>query len=188
MTPDPIGGDTRDPQTLNKYAYVRNNPSNLIDPSGMYECGDNVDGQEQCSSQHDRDFEEARTNATRSSDPSVVLAASAYGGRNEDNGVTVSFDSSKGFDGQGSTVPISTSIGGQITHVEIQTTLSTSLKGDALERRVVHEGSHIEDMMGFLTLFRPGTLVGFQPDTTHSGVESIFYGHFVDGQARLIVP
>src|SRR5258708_21680459 len=28
MTPDPLGGEKIDPQTLNKYSYVRNNPIN----------------------------------------------------------------------------------------------------------------------------------------------------------------
>jgi hypothetical protein len=30
-----MDGDITDPQTLNKYAYVRNNPVNLVDPSGL---------------------------------------------------------------------------------------------------------------------------------------------------------
>ncbi len=35
MSADPSGGDLSDPQTLNKYAYTRNNPINMIDPTGM---------------------------------------------------------------------------------------------------------------------------------------------------------
>jgi RHS repeat-associated protein len=34
-SPDPLGGHTEDPQTLNRYTYVRNDPGVLTDPSGL---------------------------------------------------------------------------------------------------------------------------------------------------------
>ncbi len=36
ISPDSVLGVLGDPQTLNPYVYVRNNPVNLIDPSGLY--------------------------------------------------------------------------------------------------------------------------------------------------------
>jgi RHS repeat-associated protein len=47
--PDPSGIASvhlSDPQTWNRYAYVRNNPLTLIDPNGLEDCGggDNTDG------------------------------------------------------------------------------------------------------------------------------------------------
>jgi RHS repeat-associated protein len=35
VTPDPTGGHLEDPQTLNKYAYVRNNSLSLTDSTGL---------------------------------------------------------------------------------------------------------------------------------------------------------
>ena len=39
LSPDQLDGDISDPQTLNRYAYVRDNPVNLTDPSGQFLCG-----------------------------------------------------------------------------------------------------------------------------------------------------
>lgn len=45
MSGDPLGGYITDPQTLNKYSYVGNNPINMVDPSGMDgECSYVIDG------------------------------------------------------------------------------------------------------------------------------------------------
>ena len=35
LSPDPLGGDVTNPQSLNRYAYVTNNPTNFIDPLGL---------------------------------------------------------------------------------------------------------------------------------------------------------
>ena len=37
LTPDPVAGDILNPQSLNRYAYVLNNPTNFIDPLGLLE-------------------------------------------------------------------------------------------------------------------------------------------------------
>jgi RHS repeat-associated protein len=37
-SPDPVPGDPSNPQSWNRYAYVLNNPTNLIDPLGLDPC------------------------------------------------------------------------------------------------------------------------------------------------------
>ena len=37
LSKDPKAGQVCNPQTLNRYAYVRNSPANLIDPRGQTE-------------------------------------------------------------------------------------------------------------------------------------------------------
>ncbi|MFB3922567.1 MAG: RHS repeat domain-containing protein [Terriglobia bacterium] len=36
LSPDPLAGDILNPQSLNRYAYALNNPTNLIDPLGLF--------------------------------------------------------------------------------------------------------------------------------------------------------
>src|SRR5205807_253855 len=52
LTPDPGGKNVvhlDDPQTWNMYAYVRNNPTTLTDPTGLRVWGDRCDtGDEKC--------------------------------------------------------------------------------------------------------------------------------------------
>ena len=35
LSPDPLGGDASNPQSLNRYAYVMNNPTSAVDPLGL---------------------------------------------------------------------------------------------------------------------------------------------------------
>jgi RHS repeat-associated protein len=51
LSPDPLGGHLEDPQTLNKYAYVRNNPTSLTDPTGLdfyQQCQQTKDNTQTC--------------------------------------------------------------------------------------------------------------------------------------------
>jgi hypothetical protein len=41
-SPDPLSGSVANPQSLNRYAYVQNSPTQLVDPTGM--CTDPIDG------------------------------------------------------------------------------------------------------------------------------------------------
>ena len=36
LSPDPLGGDITNPQSLNRYPYVLNNPTTFIDPLGLF--------------------------------------------------------------------------------------------------------------------------------------------------------
>ena len=47
LSPDPLGGDISNPQSLNRYAYAVNNPTSLVDPLGLDPC-DSQDYSEPC--------------------------------------------------------------------------------------------------------------------------------------------
>ena len=148
MNPDPLGGRIFDPQTLNKFSYVRNNPLNLIDPSGMYIC----EGTEkQC-----KDFEKARQELLKSKDEDVVRAARAYGDPNRDNGVSVKFgDPGRGRDAS-TTHDIETELNNPNgLRAKETVTLREGLSGSDMMVVLAHEGSHVADAQEFVATITP---------------------------------
>lgn len=50
MRPDPIQGDVTSPQSLNRYVYTDNDPTNWIDPLGLKKCFDSEGNETSCDS------------------------------------------------------------------------------------------------------------------------------------------
>jgi len=148
MSPDPLGGLLADPQTLNKYAYVRNNPTTLIDPTGMYTCADQAD----CKSKQDIAFEKARQQDLKSKDPDVVRAAKSYGDPTKDNGVGVQFgDPGKGRNGNtASDVRVDPNDSSKVQAAET-VTIRPGQSAEDLAATVGHEGSHVADAQDFVS-------------------------------------
>jgi RHS repeat-associated protein len=145
LTPDPLGGTRIDPQTLNKYSYVRNNPINLIDPTGLYTCADQAD----CNSKRDVEFEKSRQRDLKSKNGDVKRAADAYGDPKKDgpdgNKVNVGFaDLSKGNEGGTTTTTLGADDNGKI-FAKSEVVIDSNLSGSDLDAAVGHEGSHVAD-------------------------------------------
>ena len=137
-----------DPQSLNLYAYVRNNPLSRIDANGHYENNDSgCNGNAKCQKKYDKaanKFETRRQKDLNSKKADVRAAAAAYGARGEANGVHVGFAdlASHGLDGS---VSISQSTPG---NTNIQVTLDFGRAGSAETQ--THEGTHVGDDLNFL--------------------------------------
>ena len=141
MSPDPLGGQKIDPQTLNNYSYTRNNPVNLIDPTGLYTCADQAD----CKSKQDIAFEKTRQNELGSKNTDVVRAASAYGDPTKDNGVNVGFADLSGSGKNGNTVSTIGSDANGNLRANSDVTINSKASGADYDAAVGHEGSHAAD-------------------------------------------
>jgi RHS repeat-associated protein len=154
MTPDPLGGKLIDPQTLNRYAYVVNNPLRYTDPTGLYTCKDDNN---QCKTKQDIKFEDARkADLARGGD--AARAAAAYGDPTKDNHVSVGFSDKldkKGEGGDTHSTVASDENGKPVAQSDV--TINSKLSGTAFEAAVGHEGSHVADAQDVVSTISPTT-------------------------------
>lgn len=149
LSPDPVGGSLANPQTLNKYAYVLNNPLTNTDPTGLYACKDGKDGA--CDSDADKRFEASRQHDLQSKNADVRRAAAAYGDPGKEvvdargDKVTVGFaDLGKSGEGGVTQSVLGSNDKGDPIAVS-NVTINSGSRDTALDADVGHEGSHTAD-------------------------------------------
>jgi len=151
MSPDPLGGILSNPQSLNKYAYVFNNPLINTDPTGMYVCDDSTE----CDSESDKKFASslssarAALNASSLSGEDLLNAKNsldAYGAKGVDNGVDVKFDSklAGGATDVSGTAAEKTSDNPSGQNILVRFN-PNAIGGQFSGALVAHEGSHVAD-------------------------------------------
>ena len=149
LSPDPLGGELSDPQTLNKYGYTRNNPLKFVDPTGLYDC---LEDDELCLSRL-ADFEERRKELLMSEDLLVARAAEAYGTPGDGNGVILRF-----ADPDDPALDAVTTYGHGLDpttpggiRAETVVTIDPTKGGTDLNVLIGHEGSHVADARQFIS-------------------------------------
>jgi RHS repeat-associated protein len=173
-SPDPLLGSARieNPQTLNRYVYVLNNPLVLTDPTGLWEWGDLAGGSatdEQLeANSHDNTLKKAERRKARDalafrkrfreSLASVAKAATSNKLTQKQRDAVSRAVNSYGKEGDGNNVIVAfaerqaTGIGattdgtlGDLIFVNFD----KDKKGNALAIDIAHEGSHVADNQDF---------------------------------------
>ncbi len=159
------------PQTLNLYAYVRNNPLRLFDLDGHYEVNDSGCADDaKCQKKYDKAagrFEKAVEQDLKSKDDNVRAAAEAFGAEGEANGIHVSFADLLRQGEKGAVDPF----GSTGNDINIQVSIDWSLSGGSLRETVAHEGTHVGADLKFLNSFDPTTGYDQSLNPTHGQTE-----------------
>ncbi len=170
-----------DPQSLNLYAYVRNNPLSRIDVDGHYDdkC---AAGDKKCEKSVDK-FNDQLQKDLKSKNIKVREAAAAWGTRRDHNGIGVKFVTQQQMDADANTAPgyktdAMVTPGVTADHkLTVNAEFSESLSGSSLGRTIAHEGSHIEDDANFVNSYNPATGIYFNgANFTHFDTEFQAFG------------
>jgi len=146
------------PQTLNLYAYVGNNPLSRIDADGHYEisCGS---GSKNCNQKELDRINKQIAKDQVSKNKARAAAAGAYGGLGEKNGVMISVvdqPDAKNANVNGTTGAQAGTPGfaytpdGKATGAATAVTLKAGLDGGDLKDAIDHEGQHALDRQNYV--------------------------------------
>jgi RHS repeat-associated protein len=160
MTPDPLpwvewqnGSDRaqrrfqayiNNPQNFNMYAYVRNNPTNLTDPTGMYVCKGTKDQCAAIQAGLDKAKEALKGNdLNKQQKAALQKVIGFYGKAGDANGVVVQFG--KTGAGTGGNTDSSKVFNANITTITFSPTKFAGLSTLQQAEEEVHEGVHGEN-------------------------------------------
>ena len=146
------------PQTLNLYAYVGNNPLSRTDTDGHYEisCGS---GSKNCNQKELDRINKKIAKDQVSKNKARAAAAGAYGALNEKNGVIITVVDQpkvKGTDvngivaAQAGTPGFAYTADGKATGVATAVTLKAGLDSGELKDVIDHEGQHALDRQNYV--------------------------------------
>ena len=150
-----------DPQSLNLYDYVRNNPLSRVDVDGHYDainqtvsaCNHNASCIKNGLKAVVRG-EKARLKDLKSKDANVRAGAAAFGALGENNGVHVTYTNLAGQGINGSVDPSGSSFG----TANIQVQIDSNRSSGGMQETFAHEGTHVADDFKFLNSFNPMTM------------------------------